>query len=166
MVDSAISIAIILAFMAGVYLLFKCADRIIVKANEKERIRQQEREARRCAIEEGSQKLTPSEFFALRSSYRGHLQDFDFMGCYITHNLRNGKYYIGQATHVPQRVNAHFTGKGNGDVYADYRYGHPFEIQLIDITTTTYRRLDDMERELIDMFDACSVGYNKTKGNK
>lgn len=127
----------------------------------------EKRKARKVrAIAKGVEKLTPSQFFSLRNSYKGHLQDFDFMGCYIIHNLRNGKYYIGQATHVPQRVNAHLTGKGNGDVYADYRYGHPFEIQLIDITTTTYRRLDDMEREFIDAYDAYKRGYNRKRGNK
>lgn len=128
---------------------------------------QEKRKARKVrAIAKGVERLSPAQFFALRNSYKGHLQDFDFMGCYIIHNLRDGKYYIGQATHVPQRVNAHFTGKGNGDVYADYRYGHPFEIQLIDITTTTYRRLDDMERELIDAYDAHERGYNRKRGNK
>lgn len=66
------------------------------------------------------------------------------MGCYVLKNLTNGMVYVGQAKYVPQRVNAHFTGKGNGDVYADYRYGNPFEIRMVDVMATGYRRLDDL----------------------
>lgn len=88
------------------------------------------------------------------------------MGCYVIHNLTNNMYYVGQATHVPQRVNAHFTGKGNGDVYADYRYNNQFEIYLVDIATTNYRRLDDLERDLISLYDSYNQGYNKTHGNR
>lgn len=124
------------------------------------------RNLERRAVAEGDAPLSPEAFFALRSSYKGHMQDFDFMGCYVIHNLTNGMYYVGQATHVPQRVNAHFTGKGNGDVYADYRYGNQFEIYMVDITTTNYRRLDDLERDLIATYDAYNRGYNKTRGNK
>lgn len=100
--------------------------------------------AEKRAIVEGATPLTPEQFFKLRDGYKGHLQDFDFMGCYVLRNLANGMCYVGQAKHVPQRVNAHFTGKGNGDVYADYRYGNPFEIRMVDVMATGYRRLDDL----------------------
>lgn len=122
--------------------------------------------AEKCAIVEGATPLTPEQFFKLRDGYKGHLQDFDFMGCYVLRNLANGMCYVGQAKHVPQRVNAHFTGKGNGDVYADYRYGNPFEIRMVDVMATSYRRLDDLERDLIAAYDACGRGYNRTHGNK
>lgn len=107
-----------------------------------------------------------AEFMRIRESYRGHMADFDFMGCYVLRNMHTDMYYVGQATHVPQRVNAHFTGKGNGDVYADYRAGHPFTVYLIDIMDTNYRRMDVMERDLIARYDSFYHGYNKTRGNR
>lgn len=88
------------------------------------------------------------------------------MGCYVIHNTTNDMYYVGQSNHVPRRVNSHFTGKGNPDIYADHKNGDDFEIRLIDIMTTDYRRLDDQERDLIEFYDAYKSGYNKTRGNK
>ena len=35
--------------------------------------------------------------------------------------------------YIFDRVNAHFTGKGNGDVYADYKYGDEFIIKMISL---------------------------------
>ena len=118
------------------------------------------------SIADGGTAVTPEQFFKIRESYKGHLHDFDFMGCYVIHNLTKNMFYVGQATHVPQRVNNHFTGKGNGDVYADYKYGNQFEIRLVNIMDTEYSRLDDLERDLINAFDAYDHGYNKTRGNK
>jgi excinuclease UvrABC nuclease subunit len=52
-------------------------------------------------------------------------------GVYILNNVTKGMYYIGQAKSIFDRVNQHFTGKGNGDVYADYKYGSVFTITLV-----------------------------------
>ena len=35
---------------------------------------------------------------------------------------------MGQGKAVLDRVNHHFSGRGNGDVYADYKYGDFFTI--------------------------------------
>lgn len=51
-------------------------------------------------------------------------------------------------------------------MYADYKYGDEFEIHLIDVMTTEYRRLDDLERDLIKAYGAYESGYNKTHGNR
>lgn len=150
-------------FLVACFALLIC---LFVVSSIYEQRRREAWLAEKRAIAEGHRPLSPEGFFELRNSYKGHMQDFDFMGCYVIHNLTNDMYYVGQATHVPQRVNAHFTGKGNGDVYADYRYGNQFEIYMVDITTTNYRRLDDLERDLIATYDAYNRGYNKTRGNK
>ena len=118
------------------------------------------------ALANGYKAITPAEFFDIREHFKGCLYAFDFMGCYILCNKTKNKYYVGQATHVPNRINAHLTGRGNGDVYADFRAGDLFEVRMIDITTTSYKRLNDLERNLIWAYNAYSNGYNKTRGNK
>ena len=75
-------------------------------------------------------------------------------------------YYVGQSKDIISRVKQHFTGKGNGDVYADYKYGDLFEIGLLLLSHAGYRVLNDLERDLIDVFGAYERGYNKTRGNK
>lgn len=64
------------------------------------------------------------------------------------------------------RVNAHFTGRGNGDVYADYKYGDPFEISMIALENSGFCTLNELERNVIRRYNAFSNGYNKTRGNR
>ena len=75
-------------------------------------------------------------------------------------------YYIGQANKVINRVNAHFTGRGNGDVYADFKYGDEFTIKAISLQESGYSSLNSLERDTIKTYDAFAHGYNKTRGNK
>lgn len=87
-----------------------------------------------------------------------------FSGVYILKNLTLNKNYVGQSVDVYQRVAAHFMGRGNGDVYADYKYGNEFEIILVPLQQP-WSSLNSMERYMIDRFNA-KKGYNKTKGNR
>lgn len=75
-------------------------------------------------------------------------------------------YYVGQGKKVFQRVNSHFTGHGNGDVYADYKYGDKFTIKMIALDNSGFTTLNKLERNTIATYNAYSKGYNKTRGNK
>lgn len=68
--------------------------------------------------------------------------------------------YIGQSVRVYQRVHNHFNGKGNGDVYADIKYGKWVYVRFV---LCEEHEMNDMEMKLIAMFDA-TKSYNKTKG--
>lgn len=89
----------------------------------------------------------------------------DFPGVYIIHNTDKDRYYVGQSVHVLKRVHGHFTGHGNGDVYADLKYGTSFTVRLEALEGSGYHSLDDLERVLIRKYDAWGSGYNKTRGN-
>ena len=65
----------------------------------------------------GAIKVTPKEFFSLRKNSE------TFPGVYLLYNHTKKIYYVRQSRSVYSRVNNHFTGHGNGDVYADYKYG-------------------------------------------
>ena len=73
---------------------------------------------------------------------------------------------LAKHNNIFDRVNAHFTGKGNGDVYADYKYGDEFTIKMISLEKSGYRSLNELERHTIMTYNAFSKGYNKTRGNK
>ncbi len=121
------------------------------------------RELAKNAIE-----MTPEEFFLTRNAQlgRSHISTLeDFVGVYVLYNETKNLYYVGQAKKVLQRVNAHFTGHGNGDVYADYKYGDSFKIRTISLVNSGYTSLDRLEKETIASYDAYSKGYNKTRGN-
>ena len=57
-------------------------------------------------------------------------------------------------------------GLGNGDVYADYKYGDKFTIKTIKLENSGFRTLNELERNTIKTYSAYSRGYNKTRGNK
>jgi hypothetical protein len=94
----------------------------------------------------------------------------DTPGCYVilsfkkrpsrNHLERFDDVYVGQSVHLCQRVHNHFNGKGNGDIYADLRYGRFVYVALIPCKQ---RDLNENEKILIEAFDA-TTSYNKTKG--
>lgn len=117
-------------------------------------------------------EVSPEEFADMRKKWledrraSPELQELNFMGVYILYNKTKNKYYVGQGRKILNRVNSHFTGKGNGDVYADFKYGDEFTIKMISLENSGCASLNELERLMISEFDACASGYNKTKGNK
>lgn len=116
-------------------------------------------------------EMTPEEFFKMRkTSFDSHHSSYamkkNFAGVYILFNQSKGMYYVGQGKQVFNRVNAHFTGKGNGDVYADYKYGDKFTIKMIALENSGFSTLNELERNTISKYNAYYKGYNKTRGNK
>ena len=116
-------------------------------------------------------ELTVEEFFQLRNfSFGGrgspkYALTKNCPGVYILYNKTKNMYYVGQAQKLFDRVNKHFTGKGNGDVYADYKYGDYFTIKMISLGKSGYYSLNALEKDTISRYNAFSRGYNKTRGN-
>ncbi|HQL99799.1 MAG TPA: GIY-YIG nuclease family protein [Ruminococcus flavefaciens] len=120
-----------------------------------------------------SAEITPEEFMRIRTAkvHGGKYEPYisssrNFAGVYILHNQDRDKYYVGQSKTVFNRVNNHFTGKGNGDVYVDYRNGEHFTIKLIPLMNSGFDSLDSLERYFISYYHAFENGYNKTRGNR
>lgn len=117
-------------------------------------------------------EITPDDFFKIRNASNGgrgrkHISTSnDFTGVYILYNQTKRLYYVGQGKSVFTRVNAHFTGHGNGDVYADYKYGDKFTIKMIDLKKSGFDNINELQRSTIKTYDAFSKGYNRTRGNK
>ena len=108
-----------------------------------------------------------SPYISVRDFLAGakKVQD-DCPGCYIIQNMTNHKFYVGQSHRIISRVTAHFTGHGNGDVYADFVKGDRFRVKLVSSEDAGYKNLNPMERELIKQYRAYRRGYNKTRGNQ
>ena len=151
----------IVILLAAVYLVFLLLRRIRRK-DVKHRIR----DLARNAVE-----MSPEEFFKLRSRTedggRAYTSGkYDYAGVYILYNKTQNKYYVGQAQAVLSRINQHLTGHGNGDVYADYKYGDRFIITSVRLRGSGYKTLNELERHAISVYNAYSKGYNKTRGNQ
>ena len=110
------------------------------------------------------------EFLNISAALKKHGRQprviFDIEGVYILHNITKHKYYVGQGHNVFSRVKQHFAGRGNGDVYADYKYGDRFTVQILPFQNSGFSSLNEMERKIIALYDAYYSGYNKTRGNR
>ena len=51
-------------------------------------------------------------------------------------------------------------------MYADYKYGDDFELNVVSLRESGYDSLDALERDTIAAYDAYGRGYNRTRGNR
>lgn len=116
-----------------------------------------------------ARQWTPNELFSLRrrktKGGRSLATPYNVPGVYVLQNHTKRRYYVGQGRRALDRIHAHFTGRGNGDIYADYKYGDNFTIRLIPLKSSRYKTLNDLERHTIDVFRAYDKGYNRTRGS-
>ena len=87
-------------------------------------------------------------------------------GVYLLFNKTKNKYYVGQSKKIFYRINSHFSGRGNHDVYVDYCRGDTFTIKIIPLVKSNYISLNKLERHAIMTFKSYRKGYNKTHGNR
>lgn len=90
----------------------------------------------------------------------------DITGVYVLHNIADDKYYVGQSVRIIDRVTQHLTGRGNGDVYADFKYGRTFTVALIPLNGSGFDSLNELESQTIKAYGAYVNGYNRTRGNR
>ena len=159
---------IVIIFLLSVGSLIGLA----IYTSAKEQQEQQEIRDKVDGLANNTLEMSPEEFFEMRNKSFGgrgrpsYAKNFNFSGVYILLNKTKNMYYVGQSTKILDRVNNHFTGKGNGDVYADYKYGDAFTIKMIGLENSGFDSLNDLERATISRYDAFSKGYNKTRGNR
>lgn len=156
---------LIVGFCFFLSIVIYAAAKIIARRRKEKRIIK-----KILSLSENAKEITVDEFFSLRNA-RSSLNNVffssnhSFSGVYVLHNITKDIYYVGQAQNVINRVNMHFTGKGNGDVYADYKYGDVFSIRMLALKNSGFDNLNDLERHAIKAFDAYHSGYNKNRGN-
>ncbi|MCQ2468588.1 MAG: GIY-YIG nuclease family protein [Ruminococcus sp.] len=164
-----------IAIILITYLLKKYDEKFALKQQlefeQKQKIRQ-ELEEKIDKLTDGSLAMSPKEFMDMRNKrlYSAEYEEFyahakNFEGIYILHNIDKDKHYVGQSIRVLDRVNSHFTGKGNADVYFDYRSGDNFTIRMIALKNSGFSSLNKLEKDAILRYNAYTKGYNKTRGN-
>lgn len=116
--------------------------------------------------------MTLKEFFNIRNKDfggRGNLlysNNFQFTRVYILYNQTKDLYYVGKGKKVFDRVNSHFTGRGNGNIYADYKANDQFTIRAIALNGSHYNSLDELEKYAIDSYKAYDKGYNRSRDHQ
>ena len=102
------------------------------------------------------------DYKLLAQKRNGSISSMENSGVYVILNLTKNLYYVGQSKNVLKRVKSHLTGSGNGDVYADFKYGDNFEVTIHNCSIID---LNNIERTFISKYNASgSNGYNKNNG--
>lgn len=103
-----------------------------------------------------SKTITLETFFLIRQRstkrYNARIPSLSsetFTGVYILHNKTKNKHYVGQAGDILDRINQHFTGRGNEDIYIDYLQGDKWSIELHALDETNFSTLNALEKHLI-----------------
>ena len=91
------------------------------------------------------------EFMAQRKSLT---QQGEITGIFIVHNATKDLYYVGQSAKAIDRAAIQFLGRGNCDVYADYKYGDSFSVRIIPLSESGYESLNELKRTAIQALEA------------
>lgn len=111
--------------------------------------------------------------FDTYEEFRERRHEFDdevsVPGVYVMRNEATGRAYVGQSVNMARRVTEHFRGRdrtgGGRQAYVDHLRGDPFSVTFLELASSGFADLNEMEAFYIDRFDAVENGYNMTRGN-
>lgn len=107
---------------------------------------------RQSLLEDDPQIVASAEeFMAQRKALT---QQGEITGIFIVHNATKDLYYVGQSAKAIDRAAIQFLGRGNCDVYADYKYGDSFNVRIIPLTGSSYESLSELKRAAIQALEA------------
>lgn len=86
-------------------------------------------------------------------------------GVYLITNKTKRMHYVGKSIHVRDRVFAHFSGRGNGDVYHHLMSGDQLTVRFYPHNKNQYQSIEELEYHLIRIYEANTKGYNRQKGS-
>ena len=75
------------------------------------------------------------------------MKELDFQGLYVIKNLTNKRYYIGRGDKVFRKVDRHFRGYGNQEVFVDYSKKDEFVVSFIKFDDSEYDNMDEFEKK-------------------
>lgn len=91
------------------------------------------------------------EFMSQRKAL---IQQGEVTGVFIIHNVTKDLYYVGQSAKAIDRAALQFLGRGNCDVYADFRYGDSFDVRIVALPGSRYESLTELKRSVIQALEA------------
>ena len=107
---------------------------------------------RQSLLEDDSQFTAGAEEFMSRRKVL--VQQGEVTGIFIVHNATKDLYYVGQSAKAIDRAALQFLGRGNCDVYADFKYGDAFNVHIVPLSTSGYENLNELKRAAIKALEA------------
>lgn len=107
---------------------------------------------RQSLLEDDPQIVASAEeFMAQRKALT---QQGEITGIFIVHNATKDLYYVGQSAKAIDRAAIQFLGRGNCNVYSDYKYGDSFSVRMVPLSESGYESLNELKRTAIQALEA------------
>lgn len=107
---------------------------------------------RQSLLEDDHQIAASADEFM--SQRKALTQQGEITGIFIVHNATKDLYYVGQSAKAIDQAAIQFLGRGNCDVYADYKYGDSFSVRIIPLSESGYESLNELKRTAIQALEA------------
>lgn len=107
---------------------------------------------RQSLLENDPQIVASAEEFMVQQ--KALTQQGEITGIFIVHNATKNLYYVGQSAKAIDRAAIQFLGRGNCDVYADYKYGDSFNVRIIPLSGSGYESLNELKGTAIQALEA------------
>lgn len=111
---------------------------------------------RQSLLEDDPQIVASADEFM--SQRKALTQQGEITGIFIVHNATKDLYYVGQSAKAIDRAAIQFLGRGNCDVYADYKYGDSFNVRIVPLPGSGYENLNELKRAAIQALEAADEG--------
>lgn len=82
------------------------------------------------------------------------MKNVDFEGVYILKNNTQNKCYVGKASKVFRKIERHFTGYGNEDIFTEWKSGNKFFVNIIRFENSGYENIDKLEHDIREEYNA------------
>lgn len=107
---------------------------------------------RQSLLEDDPQIAASADEFM--SQRKALTQQGEITGIFIVHNATKDLYYVGQSAKAIDRAAIQFLGRGNCDVYADYKYGDSFSVRIVPLSESGYESLNELKRAATQALEA------------
>lgn len=117
-------------------------------------------------LKDGAAEISAKDFLRVRRYKQGRkiiMNQYDFEGVFILHNITKDKYYIGKSKNVLKRLGQILIGSGNEEIRNDFTQGNEIAIKATSLNASSCKTTSELEEIMLKEYSDGTVWYNKRK---
>lgn len=117
-------------------------------------------------LKDGTAEISAKEFLRVRGYKQGRkiiMNQYDFEGVFILHNITKDKYYAGKSKNVLKRLCQILIGSRNDDIHKDFTKGNEIVIKATSLDASGCKTTSELEEKMLKDYSDDTIWYNKRK---
>lgn len=117
-------------------------------------------------LKDGAAEISAKYFLRVRRYKQGRkiiMNQYDFEGVFILHNITKDKYYIGKSKNVLKRLGQILIGSGNEEIRNDFNQGNEIAIKATSLNACGCKTASELEEKMLKDYSDDTIWYNKRK---